>query len=427
MPIDIETIICPPKINFFAKILHYYRYQITKIALRFRKTKGIDDFAPKSFWFKLMDLTLFKNHSDAFYMKYPYICFCLTDKKLINKLFKHHRCDENSIFKGNNGMFRFVNIIKEMYPDNIFESNDCMLTCDANNTKKYHNILKKKLGQCDANKFIIRDNIDKYFGNLHGKNDINNLIDKYILDNLLGVMFNKSYTNDYDIFFDSSSKINNYLYTVGTIKNQSPDNDEYIEARNNFKKIIDKIVNENSDFFDQENFSLAQRRLMVSILLFPSQETTRTLICYTIFLLSKYQPPINETIDVTVDKIFNQSLMESTPSPQIVRIMRNNTVITNGVKSYYPADTAIGAMSCNLTKMYPNESMTNYNTYFPFGTGKHRCPGEKIVLYQTKMLIEYLLLNYKITTDNNEIKIVRLFVQKIENNYLTTFHPLNLK
>jgi hypothetical protein len=434
MTLNIERIELS-QVGLLEKCLHYYRYIITLIVLFYRKLVGTPTFAPKSFWFKIFDLTWNYEHSEPFYMKYPFACYCLNDTEIINGLFKFHRSDSTSIFKGNTNMIRFVEIIQCMYPESNITLNDCILTCDAAYTKIYHKFLRKYLAKqiLSDKKIIIETNIKKHFGNLYGQElDTDEIIDKYVCDNFMLLIFGKTYSDCNISFSNCCSKINEYLFLNRMNKISglySSDNHKLNLALKDFRIIIDKIIEDNKELFDQEKFTLEQRQTMVPILLFAGQETTHVLISYSIYLLSKNQEKIrddiinnNNDMDIIIDKYFNIALADCTPAHGVARILKNDIAITNNNKvSFYRSNTVIGPMPSHLAKLDPEKSHADYNTFLPFGVGKHRCPGEQLVLMETKLLIKYLLENYQITTDADKIKFVQFFTQKIKNKYLTLF------
>jgi hypothetical protein len=439
------------KPNFYTRTLHYYRYLITLIVFTFRNLVGIPIFASKSFLFKLFDLTLFNKQASIFYLKYPFSCASLIDQEITKELFnKYHRNDPSSIFKGNNVMNRFLEIIQVMYPESNIQANDCILTCDEFHTKIYHAFLHKYLSQqsLQKRKEIIKQNIIKYFGNLDGCSlDLHDVINNYVSDNFTMMLFNKTYTNTNKgkSFSKCCSEINDYIFhnrmskiMNSTVFNNGSDK-KISDTLVDFKEIVNQIIDDNKEIFDAEGFTMTQRQAIVPILLFGGQETTHTLATYVFYALgnSKITKNIIETYrksnddknaDKLVDYIFNMCLSESTPAHGTARILKYNTQIRTENGTYvYPANTVIGPMPCFLAEIYKKESMRDYNIIVPFGTGKHRCPGERLVLLEIKELIKYLLINYDIKTDTKKITFKQYMTQKITTKFLTTFNKIKTK
>ncbi len=406
------------------------------IVMVYRKNAKTPIFASKSLWFKLFDFTFNYDQSEVLYFKYPFAFHYLNDTDIINRLFKYHRSDPASIFKGNNNMIRFVEIIQCMYPESNININDCILTSDATYTKIYHQFLRKYLGHQTLSKRtnIIENNIIKYFGDLDAQQlDLDTRIDKYVCDNFTQLLFDKTYTDTNISFSNCCSKINQYLFknrmNVITTSLYTENNHELRDVIKNFRLIVDCIIEENKDIFDQEKFTLAQRQTMVPILLFAGQETTHVLTSYAIYLLSKHQNKIRSKIskpdadlDAIINEYFNMALADSTPAYGISRVLRSDIMITKEKKSrLYRNGTVIGFMPSHLAKLDKDKSIQDYNIFLPFGAGKHRCPGEHLVLLEVKLLMKYILKNYDISTDIDKIYFTQYFTQKISNKFLTTF------
>ena len=207
------------------------------------------------------------------------------------------------------------------------------------------------------------------------------------------------------------------------------DNKKMERVVNNFRSIVEKILEENKEIFDEENFTIAQRQALLPFLLFVAQETSRTLIITIIFILSKFHNANknNDNVsnrDLIVNAIFNVSLANATPFHGIARILKHDIMITNkrtNKTEYYDAGCVIGPLPAQLSKLDLKKNIKKYEHYVPFGIGKHHCPGEDFVLKQGKLLIKYLLSNYKMKTDVNEIKFVQLMTQRISTQFLTSF------
>lgn len=428
-------------ITFLDECLHYYRYFITLIIVIYRNFMKIPMFAPKNTITKIFDFTYFNKHADVFYLKYPIEIHSLKNINIAKKLFKYHRSDPNSIFKGNNSMNRFLEIIQCMYPDVHITANDCILTCYEEYTKLYHTFLRKYLASStvEERKQIIEDNIDKYFGNLDGQIlDTSDLIDSYVCDNFTKMIFGKAYTDECVNFSEYCNKINEYIFT-NRMRVLTPliifnCNDEKFKLiLRKFRLINDRIVAENKDIFDEANFTPAQRLCMSAILLFAGQETTHVLINYTIFWLSKFKEYVNQlrlkklSEDKIIDLIFNTCLAECTPAHGIARILKNDIEISaDGYTKVYNKNSVLGPMISILATINKNDNINDYNNFVPFGIGKHRCPGEHLVLMETKLLIKYLLDNYDLTTNVKKLDFIQYMTQKITTKYVTKFTKINL-
>lgn len=427
--------------SYLEIILHYYRYFITCIVFFYRKLFDIPIFAPKGFLFKLFDLTLFEKQSSTFYCKYPFTCASLIDQEIIKELFnKYHRNDPTSIFKGNNVMNRFLDVIQIMYPESNIQSNDCILTCDEFHTKIYHAFFHKYLSQqsLEDRREIIIENINKYFSNLDGNVlDLHDIINNYVSDNFTMMLFGKIYTDNEISFSKCCSEINDYIFhnRMGKIMNSQifgNSSDKKIgKTLKDFKIIVDKIIEENKTIFDEENFTLSQRQAIVPIILFGGQETTQTLITYLFYFLGNNHNLLNKakkekySTEELVNYIFNACLAGSTPAHGTARIFKDNCKIkSKNTTRIYRANTIIGPMPVALARIYEKEGLKDYNVFVPFGMGKHRCPGERLVLLEVKELIKYLLENYEITTDVKEIKFVQHMTQKIITKFLTKFNQI---
>jgi len=404
--------------------------------------------------FKIFDFTLFHKQSESMYFRYPIVVNSLVDHEIIEKIMKNHRSDPDSIFKGNNGMIRFLEIIQCIYPESDIDQNDCILTCDEANTIDYHKFIKKYMSYDNIrnNEDIINQNIIKYFSDLDGqKLDLYDRINKYVCDNFTSLFFGKIYTNEDTSFSECCGKINEYIFTNRMNKviamNAYTDNKEIADILLKFRVIIDQIIDDNKKIFDDHNFTLNKRRAFVPILLFAGQETTHVLITYTIFYLSKHCEEIrdamcecnNDNIDDIVDKIFNYCICESTPAHGTARVLKENIIITaNGSNREYNKDSIIGPMPQHLAQkydkiddakryknylpfLYTKANAHSYDKVMPFGSGIHKCPGRQLVQKETKLLIKYLLKNYIIETDTNKIEFVQYMTQKISNKFLSQF------
>lgn len=442
MTIEIKIIDNKEPISFFSKLLHYYRYIITLIVFVYRNFMGTQIFSSKSFIHKLCDFTLFNTQADAYYMKNGFICYALKDLEVINELFKNHRSDPNSIFKGNNVLNRFTELINLMFPESMIQPNDCMLTCDEKFTKIYHEFLTKHFGaDAISNKTkIINRNIKKYFSNLDGQElDIYEIVNRYVCDNFIQIFFgstlNQDFTDDL-VKLGCCREINDYIFNnrMNVIVSETiykNDNIKMERIIKNFRIIVNKILEENREIFDKEFLAMSQQQAMISILLFVGQETTHTLIMAIIYSLSKCRDLRkkinNNNLDTIVNAIFNVSLADSTPVHGTARILKNNIMITNtrtGKKEYYGANCVIGPLPAQLAKMDLKKNIESYEHYVPFGIEHHRCPGEDFVLQQGKLLIKYLLLNYDIETNVNKIKFIQLMTQRISTKFLTSFKKI---
>jgi len=437
------------KPSYFEVILHYYRSFITFIVFGYRKMRGTPIFAPKSFLHSFFDFTLFDKQTMAFYAKYPMTINSIIDPEITNELFKNHRSDPNSIFKGNNVMNRFLEIIQIMYPESNIQANDCILTCDEFHTKIYHKFIYKYLSQktIEERKEVINQNIISKFSNLDGCTiDLYDIINNFVCDNFTTMFFGNTYTQEETSFSNCCSKISEYIHhnRMNTIMSKKLFNDElYDDNLHNmkatievFKNIINKIIDENKQLFDEENFTISQRQAFVPIILFAGQETTNVLATYVIYTLGKIKDLIKEgrptfkndeqKLNKVIDNIFNHSLASCTPAHGIARILRYNTKITStdGTSKIYKENTVIGPMPCHIAKRNFKSSVIDYNVFIPFGKGKHRCPGEHLVLMEIKELIKYLICNYDIETNANKINFVQHMTQKITTKFLTTFHKV---
>lgn len=443
MPFYIDTTTKLPPPNIFQLILHYYRYLITIIVFCYKKFTNGPIFSPKSTMFKIFDFTIFTKHMEPLYcMAFPRVLYMLNNSDLTKRIFKHHRSNPDSIFEGNASMIVIKDLIQYMYKDIDVDLNDCILTCDKASTKVYHRFLQKYLSKLamSSRTSIIESNINKYFSNLDKEElDATDIVNNYVCDNFTSMIFDKNYTtvdNQQMSFSECCTQMNQFVFNLVMDKKPYASDDikykQLSPALTNLKPIIDTIVDQNRELFDSEDFTLAQRRAMVFVLLFAGQETTNALIMYTIYKLSKIGSSAQNSIKLglidleqATDYIFNVSLAECTPAYGIGRKIRTDVTIkdhNDKILHEFRAGTGVTMMQSFLAKNTTTDVTQDYQDYLPFGTGMHRCPGEQLVLLEVKMLIKYLLTNYNITTNVNEVEFVHWSSKKIATKFLARFN-----
>jgi hypothetical protein len=366
---------------------------------------------------KIFDLTFLTQKKDVMYLSYPNAYHIIKDPSLASELFSKHRgmstplLNEDSTFKGNTSMYKLLQLLRFIYPNINFVTNDFMLTCDERYTKLYHNFIKN---QFDENyQKYIQKNITKIFSDLEGDICINDLIDNYTMNNL-GYIF-----NDDNFEFDKEigkhcSIIHKFIYDnidktkieLETFKKGPIESFE--KLRNTIQYFLDKKSNKLDEFSKDRKIS------MIFLFILFGQEKMASFLKYAIYLLSKEKNIDKNYTDEIINHIYTKSLVESSPFYALGRFFRKDTII--GGQFFHGND---------IVALYPSllykKSNDNYINFIPFGTGAHICPGKKIVFMQVKELLTFLISNYKITSKENKIDFSLQLIRKIESDIVINF------
>jgi hypothetical protein len=409
--------------NIVARTIGYYRFFMTTLFMLGSKLRNGVYFHKKTTLHKILDGTYFSDkYFDTFYFSgSSYITYC-TNPEISKEVLKYHRCDKDSIYGMNRSFESFLDIVREIFPNDTIHDNDFIMTCDEEHTKFYHGVLHKSLfGNKERNTQIIHDNIIKYFDVEDGtKLPARDIVEKYVCDNFTEILFDGTFLSDECNFVKCSNQFNKYIYNKVFHSSAINENakDMVHKAILDIGILVDKIMSNNPNLFP--GLSVVHIKVMIVMLLFAGQETTTTLLMYVLFEISKDR-------DSSPNEILYKSLRNTTPAYAIGSRLRSNVVIEiyddndNIIqKKYISKNNGIGAYPLVMA-MNASPMGVNYEGFFPFRKGIHRCIGEMLVKDEVKMLVEYLRENYTLETDTNKLYIEQALTQKIKGDFLITF------
>lgn len=364
----------------------------------------------------------------------------ICDSSTVYKAFlRHHRND--SIFASSISMKAFFKIFKEIFPDDHLEENlqvtedDFIMTCTSNRTKEFHTLLRPLLKGNGLKTFApriypkVEETLQNWFQKSESEEVINATVETRIFATrvITDLMFGKEFFSEE--IAESIDFINKFIMDRILKKVTHESETEYERVKKIFKDSIDEILsNENLPLFENsKNLSDQKKKALIFVILFAGQETTSSLLTWILRQLAlhpkkqnKLYKAIQETAEncpadelvsklEAIKNLFNRSIAEFTPVYGIGRLFKEDVCLEYHVKGEQESRKRIffkdEIISIRISEQADRvlekseKDPFNYEEWFPFGGGPHKCPGEKLAYQEITQFILGLVKNYIVETE----------------------------
>ena len=352
-------------------------------------------------------------------------------------MMNHYRRGDDSIFDGHTSLDSFYDVINEIY-GNIFSHEDCVITCGSDNLKKYHDVITR-IKIDDNAKFIITlmidDNIQS-FEQGSGDNielNLNIFCEKLISKIILKIFF------DCDGEFDTFAITRNMYSRMKSIVNKKFSTSQHI-SNNEIQFFATSVLHCNPTIFNDKTLTVAQRIVMIFVILFASHENIVESLKYMIFEMINSKPE---------KKNINKMLNDFVPVFGIGRIIKKDLVIVGNrnpvfENSWTQASLERDPVFENSWAQAPNERNSEYfvmktgdifcinndwmtDKKYIFGLGPHKCPGKKFSCIILDTIVSHIRNNYDLNNiryqndpanKNVIIHVAYLVTKKITDNFV---------
>jgi cytochrome P450 len=372
----------------------------------------------------------------------------LVNKKVVEAFFKHHR--NNGIFTNGLSTAKILELLQQAFPEDKFTHEDFMMSCSKEKTTFYRSLLHSFLKAENIKDFapIIQNTVNTTLKNWNeqcqqGKSlnitQENRLFTSSIITHL---MFGTE---------ESSKEIANSInfinaYIIKTVIKQVRDEDkkQLETALGVFNKAIKNILSQDQiPLFNQnKTLSSSQKKAMIFMLFFAGQETTASLLSYIIWQLALYPQIQTKIYNLTLntndsdyvqkemESLFTRSINRFTPIYGVSRMIKEDTCLEYQLageekvqKSILFKGQLVSARIITLAGQSLKTS-SNYNDWFAFGSGCHRCPGDKLAVQEIMQLILSLVSKYEIKTEQTgEIPTAGLVTLQLSEDIFITITP----
>lgn len=359
------------------------------------------------------------------------------EDKILKAFFSHHRNDK--IFENSISMKKIYEILMETFPDETFDMNDLILTCEKSYTKTYRALLHQSLKGDQIRKFqnTIKENAKATLENwskrvIEGEKeiDITHETRCYAAKNFSELLFGEDKASIE--LAKSIEFINEYTFSTIMKKPTPEKKQEYERVLWQLGNTINAILKlEDTPLFNQKDFTSAQKKAMIFTLLFAGQETTASLLTYLLWKLAsnpELQKMLQKEIDQgdqivsdgnlnkqiqSIQNLFNQCIREFTPAYGVGRLVKEDTCLEYKLegeekvrKRIFFKGEIVGAYINEYAKNFSGSPEPTYSSWLPFGYGTHSCPGEKLAVAEIIEFALSVIKNYTIKTEQKQLKIV---------------------
>jgi cytochrome P450 len=367
--------------------------------------------------------------------------YMIDDKKILDAFFRHHRNDE--IFTGTLAMDKLFQTLKLIFPEDQLSKEDFMLTCSKDRTSFYQKILHRLLTGEISNLFnsqiqnIAKNTVSQWYDLSENENKINiTQATRLFTSKIITLLMFNSDESSVDIA-QAIDFISLYIVKTSIRKAPLEDQDRFNQSLKIYREAVEKILKKTDiPLFNENNsLTLAQKKAMVFLLFAAGQETTAALLNYILWTLAK-NPESQEMIHQAclsqedhipeIDNYIRNALREFSPTYGVGRLVKEDICLEYTFKDeekprkyiFFKGEIVAGRIEGLAKKTLP--SNTNYNDWHAFGSGVHRCPGEKLALQEVAEFMRALFSNYKIKTDQTESipKVGLITTQLAEDIYI---------
>ena len=384
--------------------------------------------------------------------------YSVSDKLAIDAMFRFQRNDPDGFFAPGKGVTILAKFLMECFPGTTMD--DCILTCGPESTNFLHGVLQNKLKKKVIKECIglIREEAKKSLESLPYCREINFTHEaQAYLSRVFGrILFDDPNAGQalarYIAAFKSyitrqSSMVTLFKKAIGF------DNKEEVEAIKNMqakvREIIDAILDREDEIelfhgVDKEQFSRAKKQMMIFVALFAAQDNTSTLLSAAIYELAqlpdegkailsqqvRHHASFGEngafTYPFAFHQFFANVLKKYPPVLGVARSLTKDVCMEYTVKGdpnlkkvIFPAGSSLSARIVELAEKSdipekgPSDSL--YNAFSPFGSGKHRCPGESLAVAEIEAYLYHLICNYEIVLSGDyELQLKLQFTGVLE-------------
>lgn len=361
------------------------------------------------------------------------ITFIESEDVVAKAFFQQHRND--SIFASSLSMKKFYTLMTSIFPEEIFDENDFMLTCDKIHTKKYRTLLFHSLKQSNINAFIpilkdiIRNTLEQWYETQGDKGiEITNASRIYASRVFSQLLFGDEIESEE--LANSVTFLNSFIIKAAQNKISDKDTARSSEVFKTVKNVVLEILKRpNLPIFNNETeLTSAQKIAIILTLLFAGMETTAALQSYIIQQLALKPAKQNElylALSEDTEKkhklkiiqdLFTQSIREFPPAYGVGRTLGQDTCLeyqfaneAHTRKKIFQKDETIILFAEKFANSLSLEDNDAYNAAYVLGNGPHECPGKRLAFAEITYLLKSLLEKYTFSTTTPNPNVSGMF------------------
>lgn len=365
------------------------------------------------------------------------VAHCFYHPTAMEAIFKHARSDEGNtvapfVEKGDVSKQLLVDIINEIFPDSKINSEEFILSASLKNNRKLRKSLHAffngpKIRQRVKEIHVVaKENISKWVlaHEINGEVNLNNAV-RVFTSEIISKLFIgvEGYNHDLFLAVDMLSR----RITEGLLKKEPNDPKAWEKAKEVICQAVNESISQESTFAQEllsQGLSESEVRAMIFTLYLGGYETTATSLINTLLTLAQNPDKQREVIkemegtEKSVDdyrakdypilnSVLHRSLKELNPAYGIGRQPRDDLVMEIEEKDgsnfcyYISKNEKVIAAPAFAAQEYGDDDPSLYQDslfWYPFGHGKHACPGKELALSEMVIFITQLLSKYELTT-----------------------------
>jgi len=350
----------------------------------------------------------------------------VTDKTAAREVLKHYRTDTEGLFTETRAFV--LEMIKEFFFDEEITSDDFILTCNKEYSEKYRPFIINQLRKLPIETIqgLAESEINGWSGTVSLQR-ISSFVSA-VLSSILG----KSTP------FEAIETFNNDVLRP-TIMRQHPQ--AYEEALKTIRETIEETLKTSETAFVTElknsDFTPTQQKALLFALFFAGQETTASALTYIIWDLARHPEKQEEIFnDIkedtvsdaakkfgnygSIQKVIAMGLFNHPPVPAFGRVAKRDLVFQFGEeKKLIPKGQQINVCPLFIKEKEPKHVPTNY----PFGNGRHRCPGETLARREMNLFLLTLIKQFRFTTKQDKVTQVCRLTMKLKEEIFIELEP----
>jgi cytochrome P450 len=365
-------------------------------------------------------ITLYRQSKGFF--RYPTFFRTLVvtgDPEVMKTIYAEHRNGE--FFEGSRGFKHILNTIRSIYPKDVFNAEDCILTCGPEQTQIYRELLREQLilriAQLKpeiqkAAETAIEGWVQRSLkqGKINLTTETSEFASWIIAHVVLG--FDRQKT-----LFKSVNLITKFLIKSISHPLTAFEQNCLKDCYGEFREAVDSVLLSERPMVQSmrmKNFSQSQMKAMIFTLFLVGQETTASLLNEMIWMLAKSQQRQKDVREdrKAIDRYFDEVMRNFPPAWILYRTVRENLFIHG---TYIKK----GEVICPLTIAAAQNR--NAKEFLPFGDGVHKCPGLVLAKTEIKTFVQLLIQDYEVATEqHDEIEQIGGFtLQRAEDIFIT--------
>lgn len=342
------------------------------------------------------------------------------DPQYIKHILQGHRND-GIFFEGSRGLKLVLETVKNIYPDEAFSEEDCILTCKPENTPAYRSLLEEFFNR---NMSRIKPDIEKLviatLQTWPHNTPINVTAETMLFTSkTISMLFLGLPSEDVHLV-EAINFISSYFVKSLSHALTAQEKETLSNCYKTFRSKVDEVLQSPGSSIvaamREKQFSEAQIKVMIFSLFLLGQETTASLLNYMIWQLAK-NPDLQNEIrrdNTRLRSFYVESLREFPPAWILYRTAKQDLLLG---EQYVKG----GEVLCPVIIAYAAEVKKSDMSWYPFGHGVHKCPGQALATDEIYCFIRKLLEDFDLSTEQQQdLEKVGSFVLRLSEDIFLT-------